>query len=117
MSCPICHIGGGSYSVSRSTQQNKNIKKGPSNYSNYPPYPGPQDTLTLANERALDYPYIHAKIYNRTPTPGYLQLKVMADKERADEERHRPRPTHYGGKYCVRDALCHLEAAERILKH
>ena len=119
MSCPICHIGGSSYTSKQQNRRSNTGPKGPSRFSTYPPYAGPQDTLTFANERPLDYPYIHAKIYNRTPSAAYLQLKAEAEKERASEERRQRRHQVAcgGGSNSIREALCHLQTAERLLTH
>lgn len=117
MSCPICGISG-VYQSGRTKQREPVAKKWPTSYSTCPPYAGPQDTLTLANERALDYPYIHAKIYQRTPSAAYLQLKAQHAEEFAREERHSRRPpTTRGGSNVIREALCHLQTAERLLTH
>lgn len=118
MSCPICHIGGSSYTSKQQSNRSCRSSKGPSRFSTYPPYAGPQDTLTFANERPLDYPYIHAKTYNRTPSSTYLQLKAQAEKERASEERRQRRnQVARGGSNSIREALVHLQTAERLLTH
>lgn len=117
MSCPVCGIGA-NYRPSSKTTERTTTKKGPTTFSTYPPYAGPQDTLTFANERALGYPYIHAKIYNRVPSAAYMELKAQAEKERAREERRSNRPvTRSGGNNSIREAISHLQTATKLLTH
>ena len=107
MSCPVCHTG----STLKPDFPPRQVA--PTNYANYPPYAGPTDTLSLANERPLSYPYIHAKVYNRRPAPSYVQAQQQA--KRHHEKRCHHRDHKASGVNIVGEALQHLRAAEKLL--
>lgn len=118
MSCPICGIGANYKPSSRTSQRTSTVNKGPSRFSTYPPYAGPQDSITLANERPLDYPFIHAKIYNRQPSSRHLELRAEVERDRSLDDHGRPRrPAARGGNNAIKEAIGHLQTAERLLTH